>query len=131
MPRILVVDDQADVRAMLCMVLRVNRFDVTEADSIKSGLRAFAEQEYDVAIVDIFLGEENGLDLMVAMRERAPGLPIVAVSGMAALDAVARTSELSNIVCLQKPFRPVDLIRAIETARGSAGKQDGAARMTG
>ena len=41
MPRILVVDDQKDVRAMLCMVLRVNRFDVAEADSIKSGLRAF------------------------------------------------------------------------------------------
>jgi DNA-binding response OmpR family regulator len=94
-------------------------------------LRAFAEQAYDAAVVDIFLGDESGFDLMVAMRERAPGLPIVAVSGMTALDAVARTSELSNIVCLQKPFRPVDLIRAIETARGSAGKQDGAARMTG
>jgi DNA-binding response OmpR family regulator len=130
MPRILVVDDQADVRAMLCMVLRVNRFDVTEADSIKSGLQAFAEHDYDAAVVDIFLGEESGFDLMVAMRERAPGLPIVAVSGMTALDAVARTSELPHIVCLQKPFRPVDLIRAIETAR-APGQQGGTARRTG
>ena len=40
------------------------------------------------------------------MRERAPDLPIVAVSGMTALDAVSRTSELSDVVCLQKPFRP-------------------------
>jgi hypothetical protein len=38
---------------------------------------------------------------------------------------------LSNVVCLQKPFRPVDLIRAIETARASVGQQGGAARMTG
>jgi DNA-binding response OmpR family regulator len=131
MPRILVVDDQKDVRAMLCMVLRVNRFDVTEADSIESGLRAFVEQDYDAAVVDIFLKDENGFDLMVAMRERAPNLPVVAVSGMTALDSVARTSELSNVVCLQKPFRPVDLIRAIETARASVGQQGGAARMTG
>jgi DNA-binding response OmpR family regulator len=131
MPRILVVDDQKDVRAMLCMVLRVNRFDVTEADSIESGLRAFVEQDYDAAVVDIFLKDENGFDLMVAMRERVPNLPVVAVSGMTTLDSVARTSELSNVVCLQKPFRPVDLIRAIETARASVGQQGGAARMTG
>jgi len=37
----------------------------------------------------------------------------------ATLDAVARSSELPNLVCLQKPFRPVELIRAIETARAS------------
>jgi DNA-binding response OmpR family regulator len=116
---------------MLCMVLRVNRFDVAEADSIKSGLRAFVEQDYDAVVVDIFLKDENGFDLMVAMRERAPNLPVVAVSGMTTLDSVARTSELSNVVCLQKPFRPVDLIRAIETARASVGQQGGAARMTG
>ena len=131
MPRILVVDDQADVRAMICMVLRVKGFDVAEADGIKSGLRAFAEQDCDAAVVDIFLKDENGFDLMVALRERAPDLPIVAVSGMTALDAVARTSELSNVVCLQKPFRPVDLIDAIETACASVGRQAGAARMAG
>jgi hypothetical protein len=39
---------------------------------------------------------------------------------MATLDAVARSSELSNLVCLQKPFRPIELIRAIETARAAA-----------
>ena len=44
MPRILVVDDQTDVRAMISMVLRVKHFEVVEADSIKAGLRAFAEQ---------------------------------------------------------------------------------------
>jgi DNA-binding response OmpR family regulator len=131
MSRILIVDDQKDVRAMICMVLRVKGFEVAEADSIKSGLQAFAEQDCDAAVVDIFLKDENGFDLMVALRERAPDLPVVAVSGMTALDAVARTSELSNIVCLQKPFRPVDLINAIETARASVGRQDGPARMTG
>lgn len=39
MPRILVVDDQTDVRAMISMILRLNRFEVTEADSVKAGLR--------------------------------------------------------------------------------------------
>jgi DNA-binding response OmpR family regulator len=131
MPRILIVDDQKDVRATVCIVLRVKGFDVTEADSIKSGLEAFAEQGYDAAVVDIFLKDENGFDLIAALRERAPDLPVVAVSGMATPDAVARSSGLSNVVGLQKPFRPVDLIRAIEAARASVGQQGGAARMAG
>src|ERR1700759_1406510 len=119
MPRILVVDDQQDVRAMLSMVLRLNRFEVTEAESAKAGLKAFAGDSFDAAVVDMFLEDTCGFDLIAAMRERVPDLPVVAVSGMTTLDAVARSSELPNLVCLQKPFRPVELIRAIETARAA------------
>jgi|SRR5579859_1901038 len=130
MPRILVIDDQKDVRAMIGMVLRLNRFEVSEAESAKAGLKVFAEGGFDAAVVDIFLEGTNGFDLIAAMRERVPGLPVVAVSGMATLDSVARSSELSNIVCLQKPFRPVELIRAIEAARASVGQSENA-RLAG
>jgi DNA-binding NtrC family response regulator len=126
MPRILVVDDQQDVRAMICMVLRLNRFEVTEAESAKAGLKAFAAESFDAAVVDIFLEDTCGFDLIAAMRERLPHLPVVAVSGMATLDSVARSSELSSVVCLQKPFRPIELIRAIEKARGPDGQGTGA-----
>ena len=126
MLRILVVDDQQDVRAMICMVLRLNRFEVTEAESAKAGLKAFAAESFDAAVVDIFLEDTSGFDLIAAMREQVPDLPVVAVSGMATLDAVARSSDLSSVVCLQKPFHPVELIRAVEKARGSAGQDAGA-----
>jgi DNA-binding NtrC family response regulator len=119
MSRVLVIDDQHDVRAMICMVLRLNHFEVIEADSAKTALKAFAESDFDAAVVDIFLEDTSGFDLIAAMRETVPDLPVVAVSGMATLDAVARSSDLPNLVCLQKPFRPVELIRAIETARTS------------
>jgi DNA-binding NtrC family response regulator len=111
------------------MVLRLNRFEVSEADSAKAGLKVFMEADFDAAVVDIFLKDTCGFDLIAAMRERVPDLPVVAVSGMAKLNAVARSTELSNVVCLQKPFRPVELIRAIETARESARAGDGAARI--
>ena len=51
------------------------------------------------------------------MRERVPDLPVVAISGITALDFLAKSPGLSDVVCLQKPFRPNDLIRAIEAAR--------------
>ncbi|MEY9794154.1 CheY-like chemotaxis protein [Bradyrhizobium ottawaense] len=43
MPRILIIDDQKDVRAMVAIVLRVNRYEVAEADSGAAGLKTFAE----------------------------------------------------------------------------------------
>ena len=77
MSRILLIDDERDVRAMIAIVLRVNHFEVFEAASAAAGLKAFAESLFDVAIVDIFLGESNGFDVIAAMRERAPRLPVV------------------------------------------------------
>ena len=116
MPRILVIDDQADVRAMIAMVLRIHHFEVVEAAGAASGLKAFDEAAFDLAIVVIFLSGSNGYEVIVAMRERVPHLPIVAISGMTALGFVAENSELANVVGLQKPFRPNELMAAIQKA---------------
>ena len=119
MPRVLVIDDQSDVRAMISIVLRINHFDIVEAASAAAALKAFEEQSFDLAIVDIFLQGTNGFDLIGTLRERVPNLPVVAISGMTALDFLSESPGLSDVVCLQKPFRPHDLMRAIEAARGS------------
>jgi len=120
MSRILVIDDQADVRAMIAIVLRVHHFELVEADSAAAGLKAFENSNFDVAIVDIFLKGTNGFDLIKMMRERSPNLRIVAISGMTALDFVSSSPEFSDVVCLQKPFRANDLVRAIAAANASS-----------
>jgi DNA-binding response OmpR family regulator len=125
MSRILVIDDQKDVRAMISMVLHVNRFEVTEADSAAAGLRLFGEQAFDAVVVDVFLDDANGFDVIAKMRESVPCLPVVAISGMTALDAAAIAQ--AKVVCLQKPFRPGDLMHAIEAARTLSAQAAGAA----
>ena len=127
MPRVLVVDDQADVRAMISIVLRIHQFEIVEADSAASALKAFEQASFDLAIVDIFLKGTSGSDLITTLRTRVPGLPVIAISGMTALDFLSETPELSDVVCLQKPFRPPDLMRAIEAARGSRRQADAVA----
>jgi DNA-binding response OmpR family regulator len=118
MPRILVIDDQPDVRAMISIVLRVNHFEIVEAGSAEAALKLFEESKFDLVIVDIFLQGSSGFDLIAAMRERVPDLPVVAISGMTTLDVVAEWPELSGVVGLQKPFRPNQLVAAIEAAYG-------------
>jgi DNA-binding response OmpR family regulator len=120
MPRILVVDDQADVRAMISIVLRVHGFESVEAANAGEALKVFEGTSFDAAIVDIFLEDTNGFDLITMMRERVPGLAVVAMSGMTTLDFVSQSPELEDVVCLQKPFRPNDLMGAIEAARRAA-----------
>jgi len=127
MPRVLVVDDQKDVRAMVAIVLRVNHFDVVEAESGAAGLNAFSEGTFEAAIVDIFLADTSGVDVMVAIRERVPGFPIVAISGMTALDFMGEAPDLADVVCLQKPFRPNDLLQALRKAQAAAGGELSAA----
>src|SRR5258708_10801632 len=119
MPRVLVIDDQSDVRTMISLVLRINHFEIVEAATAAAALKSFEEARFDLAIVDIFLQGTNGSDLITTMREHMPDLPVVAISGMTALDFLAKSPELADVVCLQKPFRPNDLIRAIEAARAA------------
>ena len=86
MPRVLVVDDQADVCAMISIVLRIHHFEIIEAESAASALKLFEEASFDLAIVDIFLQGTNGSDLITTLGTRVPGLPVIAISGMTALD---------------------------------------------
>src|SRR3982074_1088179 len=130
MPRVLVIDDQPDVRTVISLVLRIHRFEIVEAATAEAALKTFEEENFDLAIVDIFLQGTNGSDLIGTMRERVPDLPVVAISGMTALDFLSKSPELADVVCLQKPFRPNDLMRAIDAAqeavRPSAGAVAGA-----
>jgi DNA-binding response OmpR family regulator len=119
MPRVLIIDDQKDVRAMVAIVLRVNRYEVVEADSGAAGVKAFTEVGFDAAIVDIFLGDTSGVEVITTLRELAPSLPVVAVSGMTALDFMEQSPHLASVVCLQKPFRPNDLLEAVRKAQGA------------
>jgi DNA-binding response OmpR family regulator len=129
MARILVIDDQNDVRAVISMVLQVNGFDVVEAASASAGLKAFEAGRFDAVIVDILLEDAMGYDVIAALRDRVANLPVVAVSGLMSLDLDMQMAKLPNVVCLRKPFRPGELLQAIGTARDTA-SDESAAGMT-
>ncbi len=123
--RILVVDDTSHVRAAIKAALEVNNHDVVAVATGPLGLRAFDQKAFDAAIVDVFMLEMDGMTLIKELRRRAPHLPIVVISGgiygETALDILTTASGLTGVVYLQKPFRPDQLIAAIEKAVRSAG----------
>lgn len=119
--RILVVDDDP----MVCMAIEVylqrHNFEVTIADGGEAGLRALDGDSFDVMIVDIFMPHMRGFESIRIFHERAPTIPLIAMSGYAfanlnspAPDFLRMALELGASRCLRKPFTPVALLAVID-----------------
>jgi DNA-binding response OmpR family regulator len=118
---------------MIGLVLQVNQFEFVEAGTAAAGLQAFGETQFDAVIVDMFLGDSNGLELIRALRRQAAQLAVIAMSGAAAFDRTVLSGDLGRVIYLRKPFRPTELMRAIAAARAavpSPGAGDAAPRAS-
>ena len=120
MSRILVVDDDP----MVCMAIEIylarHGFQVTVADGGESGLRALDGASFDLMVVDIFMPHMRGFESIRVFHERAPAIPLIAMSGYAfanvdapAPDFLRMALELGAARCLRKPFAPAVLIALI------------------
>ena len=83
MPRILVVDDDPMVGATIEVLLLRQGFDVTLTDGGETGLAALEAQTFDVMLVDIFMPHMRGFESIRIFHERAPAIPLIAMSGYA------------------------------------------------
>jgi CheY-like chemotaxis protein len=135
MPRVLVVDDQAHVRAAVGIALRVIGFEVVGVADGAAALNEFQESVFDLAVIDIYMPGFDGVKLIKAMRQRVPDFPVIAMSGVflansqrTTLDYLPDLPGLTMITCLKKPFRPPDLLSAVQIALGERHEQVGSAR---
>jgi len=112
--RVLVVDDQEDIRAMLLEFLSGVGFRAAAAADAAAARRAAARERFDVAVIDAVLRGEPGLDL--AREFAGQGVAVVMMSGHFA--ALAQLRAL-GIPALGKPFRLAELRRAILAARAA------------
>jgi CheY-like chemotaxis protein len=120
LPRVLVVDDDPMVCIAIEVCLQRQGFDVTIADGGEAGMRELDAAEFDVMLVDIFMPHMRGFESIRIFHERAPHIPLVAMSGYAfagaestSPDFLRMTLELGAAHCLRKPFTPNALLTAI------------------
>ncbi len=117
MGRILVIDDDAQVRTYLRQVLAQEGHEVHLADNGKTGTRIFRETRPDLVVLDLIMPEQEGLETIRKLLAEAPGLKIIAISGgghlvpEAFLD-VAR--DLGASRTLAKPFERQALLGAVD-----------------
>src|SRR5512145_3038775 len=79
--RVLVIDDDDGVRSACVATLGARGFDVRDADRVASGLAAFAQERPDLVVLDLKLPDGAGLDVLKEIQRRAPGTPVLMISG--------------------------------------------------
>src|SRR5438270_5081030 len=77
---ILVIDDEAEIREGLELLLSSEGYAVTSADTGQAGLARLEEEPFDLLILDVSLPDRNGLDLLRDIRQRDPELLVVLIT---------------------------------------------------
>src|SRR5438128_7884143 len=115
---ILVVDDEEKIRRTLRGVLADEGFEVVEAADGRRALELLQHVEPRLAIVDVWMPEVDGIELVERMRSHAPRLPIIVISGHGTIETAVRVIRLGACDFLEKPFQLDALLQVVSRALG-------------
>jgi DNA-binding response OmpR family regulator len=112
----LIVEDEPLLREIVAYVLKTHGFSVVEAGSLAQ-TKALTGTQFDLAIVDQNLGDGFGAEVVKALRETAPGLPVIFASGDSSPDPQVAEwqTQRAPTVALRKPYTLAGLTEAIES----------------
>lgn len=105
--KLLVIDDDSDVREMITAVLSEFGYEVREAAHAEAAMMILSDFTPDMIIMDFAMPGMNGAETATAVRQQCAGIPILIVSGFA--DSEVLENAVGNGPLLRKPFRPAEL----------------------
>jgi len=115
------MDDDELLREALRIVLEGAGYEVMEASDGEVGLRLQREHPADLVLVDIFMPERDGLEVIKALRVESPQVKIIAVSGggrTGQIEVLSVAAAFGAARTLVKPFAPRELLKAIRELLG-------------
>jgi DNA-binding NtrC family response regulator len=128
-PHVLVVDDEADIRALIKDILADESYGVTVAANAAEARSARTDQKFDLILLDIWMPETDGITLLREWSDNGElNCPVVIMSGHGTVDAAVEATRLGAFDFVEKPLSLAKLLRTVEAALESAGKQSRAAR---
>lgn len=116
--RILVVDDDGDVRSTLTDHLQGQGYTVTAVADAEQALAAVRSERPDLILLDLLLPGTNGLQVLRRVRQDDPTVSVVVMTGLEDDGLSAATIQLGAILCLRKPFGLDRLDRAVRSGVG-------------
>lgn len=109
------MDDEADTRMLIEDILASAGYEVVLAADGLEGMRQYHATPVDLALVDLFMPNREGLETIKELKQQFPDFPIIAMSGDAlALPLLSIAQRLGATEVLQKPFSPEELLEAIK-----------------
>jgi two-component system nitrogen regulation response regulator NtrX len=116
-PRILIVDDETNIRRMVGALLQAEGYETIDAGSGPAGLAALEKATPDAVLLDLMMPPgPDGLATLAELKQRAPDIPVVMMSGKATLTDAVRATKLGAFQFLEKPLTPEGLLVALQGA---------------
>ena len=126
---VLVVDDEADIRALIQEILSDEGYGVTVAADAAEARNARAQRKFDLILLDIWMPDTDGVTLL---REWSDGgdltCPVVIMSGHGTVDTAVEATRLGAFDFVEKPLSLAKLLRTVEAALESANTQTSGSR---
>lgn len=114
--KILVVDDELSMREVLEITLRREGYDVTVADGGEAALQALDAAVFDLVLTDLRMRGVDGLAVLRAVKERAPGTAVLMLTAFASTDTAVEAMKLGAYDYVTKPFKLDELRLTIASA---------------
>jgi len=112
--RILIVDDEPDMRALLEETLVGAGYEVVSAVDGRQALKEYRDKAADLVIMDVFMPNKDGFETIIDLRKDFPDALIIAVTGRPPMAHVLPVAKrLGAVEVLQKPFEPKDLLATV------------------
>ncbi|HIJ79854.1 MAG: hybrid sensor histidine kinase/response regulator [Desulfobulbaceae bacterium] len=114
--KILIVEDEQDIRQLLNFNLTKNNYDVIEAKSGDEALVLLADQSFDLIILDIMMPGANGFEVMEAYKQMGGDskIPVIFISALSSSDAITKGLENGAVDYITKPFSIKELLARIK-----------------
>ncbi len=124
MAKILVVDDELQIRVMLKHMLEQDQHEVIEAANGSDGSRLYREAQPDLIITDLVMPEKNGIDMLLELKKEFPAVCVLAISGGGGITGSFDYLPIAKLVgasdVLRKPFGVQELREAVHKALDEA-----------
>jgi DNA-binding NtrC family response regulator len=114
--RILVVDDEANIRALIDEILSEEGYEVTTAADAKEARSARKRQEFDLILLDIWMPDTDGISLLREWSEGGATGTVVMMSGHGTVDTAVEATRLGAVDFVEKPVSLAKLLRTVERA---------------
>ena len=115
---ILVVDDEVNIRKTLSVCLETEGHMVIAVSNFQDALTESARRSFELALVDLRLGTENGLDLIPALLAQTPWLKVIVITAYASIDTAVEAMRRGATDYLPKPFTPAQVKLAVQKVCG-------------
>lgn len=118
MPRILLVDDDTQIRNVFRQILEHAGYEVEIAQDGKAALKCFMDYPADLVITDVVMPEKDGLELVMELRRTSPATKLLVISGGGRLNPfsyLVMAKQLGADAVLAKPISSETLLQTIGT----------------